>query len=286
MREASIHVRLEPTNPGHFFACCGFFELADRAWNGAEGWFDCERRFCIGPIQARSSCDPATLLGQITDCQLSNAMTSSELERRSELAAMPKKQREEDPALKEEKDRLDSRYREASVLLAEPFNLTLNWFLDNYSGGKELKTWAGQQSVIDIARGMRRLIDRETPPEEWLFGSVREDAVPFNFDSDLGSVGSDLDLGFSIDPLRSSGLIARTRPMLEFAAFVGLQRFRPKRAGDGTYHFSMWSEPLSLEAAMGVACGSVECLAACSFEFRLLYRTKYLKSFLPARAVS
>jgi CRISPR-associated protein Csx14 len=34
-----IQLRLQPTNPGQFFACCGLLELADRLWNGAEGSF-------------------------------------------------------------------------------------------------------------------------------------------------------------------------------------------------------------------------------------------------------
>ena len=33
----SITVAVDPTNPGHFFACCGLLELADRLWPGAEG---------------------------------------------------------------------------------------------------------------------------------------------------------------------------------------------------------------------------------------------------------
>ena len=37
--EPSIRVKVDPTNPGQFFACCGLLELADRLWPGAEGWF-------------------------------------------------------------------------------------------------------------------------------------------------------------------------------------------------------------------------------------------------------
>src|SRR2546423_6559311 len=37
--EASTHITVDPANPGQFFACCGLLELADRLWDGAEGWF-------------------------------------------------------------------------------------------------------------------------------------------------------------------------------------------------------------------------------------------------------
>src|SRR5205814_1060536 len=45
-RVMSIHVPVDPTNPGQFFACCGLLELADRLWPGSEGWFSNEQ-FCV-----------------------------------------------------------------------------------------------------------------------------------------------------------------------------------------------------------------------------------------------
>src|SRR5207248_3084201 len=42
----NIRVKVDPANPGQFFACCGLLELADRIWTGAEGWFDSEM-FCV-----------------------------------------------------------------------------------------------------------------------------------------------------------------------------------------------------------------------------------------------
>ncbi len=38
--EPAISIRIDPTNPGQFFACCGLLELADRLWASAEGWFE------------------------------------------------------------------------------------------------------------------------------------------------------------------------------------------------------------------------------------------------------
>ena len=284
--QAAIQVRFEPTNPGQFFACCGLLELADRLWGGAMGWFDEELNFRLRPTESVSNWDAATLLKEVTACSISNTMTSSQRQRRQNLSAIAKKLREAEPSLEMEKKDLDAIYREAPVVLGLPFRLTLDWFLDRYTGGKELKTWAGQQAVVDIASGMRGLIDGEAPPQEWLSHFAPGDSVPFNFDSDLGGAGSDLDLGFSIDPLRPSGLTVRTRPLLEYAAFVGLQRFRPKKSdSNGVYQFSIWRKPLLPEAATAVTCGCVECLATRTFQFRLLYRTKYLKSFLPAMQV-
>jgi len=38
----NIAIPVDLTNPGHFFACCGLLELADRLWPGAEGLFENE----------------------------------------------------------------------------------------------------------------------------------------------------------------------------------------------------------------------------------------------------
>jgi len=283
---AAVRVRVDPTNPGQFFACCGLLELADRLWDGAEGWFDRGTSFRVVPALGGLDPGAAAFLDAVAGCPLANTMTGSQRCRREELSAMTVKAREADPALEAEKKELDALYREAPVALGEPFHLVLDWFLDERAGGKGFKTWAGQQSVIDVASGMKGSIPDQCVPEEWLFRAVGGDFVPFNFDSDLGGTASALDVGFSFDPLRDTGLRVRTRPLLEFAAFVGLQRFRPRRIGsDNEYEFSTWREPLQPEIAAAAACGAVECLGLQTFRFRLLYRTKYLKSFLPATRV-
>ena len=60
--EPSIRVNVDPTNPGQFFACCGFLELADRLWRGAEGWFEEPREFCI----AAGGVDLADLIADVS----------------------------------------------------------------------------------------------------------------------------------------------------------------------------------------------------------------------------
>ena len=183
LAESAIKLNLQPTNPGHFFACCGLLELSDRLWGGAEAWFDQGFHFYLQPLRPTANRSSLTLLDAIRDCELTNNMTGSQRTRREELSRMPRKVRDADPALVAEKKRLDAIYREAPVTLGEPFGITLNWFLDENAGGKELKTWAGQQSVVDIAGDMQRLVERGTPPQNWLFQSARGDSVPFNFDS-------------------------------------------------------------------------------------------------------
>jgi CRISPR-associated protein Csb3 len=107
--------------------------------------------------------------------------------------------------------------------------------------------------------------------------------VPLNFDSDLGGAGADVDIGFSFDPLKSIGLRVGIRPAIELLAFVGMQRFRPAELGK-VWEYGVWEAASCAELGAMACCGAVPRLARRKFRFRLLYRTKYLKSFLPGRA--
>jgi CRISPR-associated protein Csb3 len=187
--------------------------------------------------------------------------------------------------LKEEESRLASLWRESPVVLGAPFDLTIDWPQDTRAGGSILKTWAGQQSVIDIALGMRAQLAQAgdaLADDAWLALTSRGGGLPFNFDSDLGGQGAPLDIGFSFDPL--PGMKVGVRPVIELCAFVGLQRFRPTREGkENRYTYSTWREPLPPSTAAVAACGRLSLPGDRRFEFRLLYRTKYLKSFLSAK---
>lgn len=285
-----IRVTVDPTNPGQFFACCGLLELADRLWNGAAGWFD-EEAFCFRPVEAAKDTPSSDFFRQLTNCRLTNTMTAEQHSRLKDLPEeMKRSTREKRPGLEKEKKELERLQREAPILLHAPFHVRLDWFHDDFAGGSRFKTWAGQQSVFVIASSMKKAL--ETPdwqtrsPDEWFTHSASGCGLPFNFDSDLGGQGSALDVGFSSDPLAGSALTrieSTSRPCLELLAFIGLQRCRPRQiARENRYLYCTWNCPLSPQIAAPAACGLLPMADADQFEFRLLYRTKYLKSFLPA----
>jgi CRISPR-associated protein Csb3 len=287
----AMRVALDPTNPGQFFACCGLLELADRLWHGAEGWFDLSRTaFCLRPMDQNVEASAERLIAELSRCRLTNTMTEEQVHRLEELARMKAKEREKTPGLDDEKKALERRWREDPILLHAPFNLRLDWFLDDRAGGDRFKTWAGQQSVIDITAAMKRPITdghwAGVPPERWLGLPAGDDSLPFNFDSNLSGQASAIDLGFSADPLKSidpERMRVHTRPLTELGAFIGLQRFRPFAvSGENRYRFWLWPHALPPEVACAAACGMIGLPNSRGYEFRLLYRTKYLKSFLPA----
>lgn len=280
----TITVKVDVTNPGQFFACCGLLELADRLWPGAEGWFaDGEFRIaCAGTLD--------TLLDQLASCRLTNTMSAEQFARLDLLSEMKGAVRAKTKGLDEEKKSLEKLVREEPILLKGPFNFRIDWFLDDSAGGSRFKTWAGQQSVLRISEAMKQALAppawRDPLPADWLTRSVVECGLPFNFDSDLGAQGGAIDVGFSFDPLAGSALTrieSSARPALELLAFIGLQRFRPREIkGENRFVYATWERAQPVTTAMPAACGAVPLLGGRQYEFRLLYRTKYLKSFLPA----
>jgi CRISPR-associated protein Csb3 len=281
--EPNIRIPVDLTNPGQFFACCGLLELADRLWLGAEGWFEA-KHFCI----CSGGATFVTLIDSIRRLRIENTMTTTQLSRLDFLSSLAKKQRQETRGLEDEKKELESLRREEPIVLLGDVSLRIDWFRDENSGGSRFKTWAGQQSVLEIASAMKdgaQAAQIET--EAGLWNSVRGIGLPFNFDSDLGGQGSALDIGFSFDPLAASEVTrieGACKPALELLSFVGLQRFRPRELPrENRFIYTAWDRPMLPSVAALVACQAIQPCAAPSYEFRLLYRTKYLKSFLPAQ---
>lgn len=281
----NITVKVDMANPGEFFACCGLLELTGRLWPGAEGWFDtANQRFCLC-VDALPGLEASKeLMRALTRARIENTMTTAQLQRRKMLASMSKKDRASQK-LENEKKLLDKLWRESPIRIRSPaMSFRVDWFLDELSGGSTFKTWAGQQSVIDITAAMMSAIDSEfferEPPDSWFSARSTSGSVPFNFDAMLGGQGSDLDVGFSRDPLQ---VTTATRPLVELLAFVGLQRSRPSACSKrNRYRYAIWSQAVPSEMAGAVASCCISSSESRQFEFSLLYRTKYLKSFLPA----
>jgi CRISPR-associated protein Csb3 len=280
MSDPNITIPVDLTNPGQFFACCGLLELASRLDESAEGSFE------HGEFRLRFSSSFGGLLDALRKATVANTMSAAQSRRLEELSSMSTKERDKG-GLDDEKKALDALRREEPIVLESSFELRIDWFRDDYSGGSRFKTWAGQQSVLDIARAMHAGLSYIDPAvEATLWSSARGGGLPFNFDSDLGGQGSALDIGFSFDPLAASELTrieGRCKPALEMLAFIGLQRFRPRElSSQNRFVYAAWRQPLPPSVAAAAGCQAIPVGNEACYEFRLLYRTKYLKSFLPA----
>lgn len=255
-QEPAIRVGVDSANPGQFFACCGLLELSNRLWNGAEGWFE-DGEFCLAPLEGEGG-TLEKLLGAVVEVEL--------------RALAP-----DEPTT-------------SPLLLGGPFELRLDWWNDDRAGGSAFKTWAGQQKVVSIAGAMQHALSRAIPLGPRLFqlgesipdpDEPKKSVAPFYFDARRAAGALNLDIGFSTDAQKIETL---SFPSVEFLCLIGLQRFRPRRNNDRTFFYYTWTRltPLEPLIAAPVACGAVRVPESQAYSFRLLFRTKYLKGFLPA----
>jgi CRISPR-associated protein Csb3 len=279
----SIRINVDPANPGQFFACCGLLELADRLSGSARGYFSPSgEEFVIDSAEGPKDGMAEVLRTELSSCSIQSTLTEAGTNSLRKLLNQKKSSRT--PEDETEKQRLSELWERERICLSKPFDLWIDWWSDTRSGGSRFKTWAGKQLVIDIVRGMQAGIRgnhwKSVPTANWLCQAVSDGSLPLYFDSDIGRQSASLDVGFSTDALE---MRSGTRPMVELAAFAGLQRFRPLPAeSTETFSYFQWTEPLPPMLAALACSGYLPRVSVRPFEFRLLYRTKYLKGFLPA----
>jgi CRISPR-associated protein Csb3 len=275
-------VNVDVTNPGQFFACCGLLELADRLWPGAEGWFD-GGRFCI-------ACEGTLpeLLERLANTEIKSSLTDQELKRLGTLLSAEKVKLT--PAEAEEKQRLSDLWKCERLYLAKPFDFWLDWWADEQTGAKGMKTWAAKQLVLDMARSMLQSLKTITwtraTIQTCLNQAAEVEGVSFYFDSHNNSQNTPRDTGFGLYTLRNEiATQGNTRPLLELAAFLGIQRFRPTWVRDErVFRFSLWPSPLPISVAGAAVSGLLRVSGERRYDFRMLKRSEYMKAFLSAQS--
>lgn len=242
----TIRIPVDVTNPGQFFACCGLLELASRQWRAAVGRFEA------------------------ADFEISEAGSFSELI----LAIVnhpPSPTNPEDGG--------------TSPFEFRKWRLRVDWWNDDLAGGGSFKTWAGRQQITAIVRSMHDTFKHNLHSEQSLFNSpaVLYDSIdraktvePLYFDARRAAQAKSIDVGFSSD---AHGMMMPVYAAVEYLCLVGLQRFRPARVNDA-WTYTAWTSPLPPPVAAAACCRRDA--ASRTFAFSLLYRTKYLKGFLPA----
>lgn len=252
--KAAIRVKVDVTNPGQFFACCGLLELADRLWPSAEGWFE-SGEFRIAQVKGTQS----DVLKELTGAELKQFDPSDDFSSPIEIGA--------------------------------PFNLRLDWWTDEKSGGRQLKVWAGSMRSVRIARAMRGKLSEAKLQTEVLFdqGMIVYDPLepdkkvePYYFDARRGGNAQALDIGFMPDALK---MTTAAYPAVEFLCLVGLQRARPVRTDTPrVFDYFTWSVPLPVCLIPVAVSGLLPHVGHRGYRFENSFRTdqKKHKAFLPA----
>lgn len=251
--EPAISVRVDPTNPGQFFAACGLLELADRLWSGAESRFE-DNTFSLRAL----------------DCSHRSEQSLGGLMRRIAGASLRQSNREDDFS--------------SPIEIADPFQLRLDWWKDSRAGGDRLKVWAGSMRGFRIAGAMQSIFHLEELQNRFLFDYAMvvydpaepdNKVEPFYFDARRGSSAQPIDIGFSPDSLQMTTL---AYPAVEFLCLVGLQRFRPAPTDmQRVFEYYTWTTPMATRIAALAACGLLKDAGACGFRFENAFRTDQRK---------
>lgn len=243
----SIHVTVDPTNPGEFFACCGLLELADRIGPGAEGWFaENDRQFHMS--------------GTVPLAELVQRIVNAEVKLLDE----------------------DDIYSGRVLIGIGSRPLALDWWheLGGRKDARDLKVWAGTMESRGIARAMQQAM-RGTAfhsPDLFNVGMIVADAddqrkkkEPFYFDARRGPNAHARDVGFSVNDL---GLTTTAYPAVEFLCLVGLQRCLPARNGNTRiYDYFTWCEPLPASLLSAAVPGLLPCVGGLGYRFENWFRT-------------
>jgi CRISPR-associated protein Csb3 len=276
----SIRINVDPTNPGQFFAVCGLFELANRLWPGAEA------RFLDGCILIDCEGNLAQLLSELSKAQINSSLTDRGLKRLGTLLSAEKAKLSASEL--QEKQLLSEQWKRERLHLSKPFDLWLDWWSDDKTGAKGMKTWAAKQLVLEIARPLLRslasLAWNDCAVDHCIRRTAEVDGLPFYFDSHNNSQNTPRDTGFGLYTMRNDiKTQANTRPLLELAAFVGIQRFRPVATqAKRIFRFSLWPVSLPITVAGAATAGHLRLPQERQYEFRMLNRSEYMKAFLPA----
>jgi CRISPR-associated protein Csb3 len=253
----TIRIRVDATNPGQFFACCGLLELAERLNPGALGWFENDS-FVISEGPSLK-----TLMACIVVAELTQLDTD-------DTTASP-------------------------IQISAPFDLRLDWWKSGDKTSSDLKVWAGTMESFRIARAMQHAMrDPEFATAEILnIGMVAFDpddlekkVEPFYFDARRGPNAHSRDVGFAPNDL---GMTTIASPAVELLCLIGLQRVRPVSAGKPRlFDYYTWSLPLPPVLAPVAAARLLPGAGPRGYRFESWFRTgqRKHKAFITAKPIN
>ena len=254
--EPSIRINVDVTNPGQFFACCGLLELADRQWQGAEGWFT-DGRFCL--VSATEL--PTLLATLIMDPPEEVTQLANGLEVKPLIAPL--------------RFSFDGGSTISLVLDA--------WMTMRVEKGEIVTVanppwnfWSGQQTSFRIWNALRNEVAGQL---KTLDSQQLEDLffqrVPLygRFGFDPAPAWTALDVGFSPNEQK---IEVASSAFVELLAAVGVQRFRPCLSSErDAFVYGTWGQPLAPTAAAAAVAGILHVPPAGRFRCRVIRRGSY-----------
>jgi CRISPR-associated protein Csb3 len=276
-RRPNITLKVDVSNPGQFFACCGLLELADRLWPEAEvvAAFSTPRfersRFCLSASAVFGSGDLVRKLLQgvrkadksIRPIMGSNGKPVADARKITPVVLTLFRERQLLAEFVADTKRIP-------LVLSEPVSLRLNWWLDELAGKQaEFKLWGSHLTSEGLISDMVRAVTVDAVTDDTVLES--RIGLSSRIGLDVRSSWNTLDEGFSPN---DQNLPVDTYPLTELLGAVGLQTFRPAQVGGG-YAYTCWSRPVPAVVARAVACGAVPVEGGTRYRFEIGARGKF-----------
>jgi CRISPR-associated protein Csx14 len=242
-----LQLRLDPCNPGQFYACCGLLELAAAHSPDALAHFVCDEnvpRCAMFVIEGQDLPALTALLQALRDLK-------------------------PEPLVKTEPTAIDP----VSVTICGHIFL-LDWWLNEFCDDTtNLKCWAGQVTTRKLFEELPQLIDpQRAAANPMQFAGLTKS----KFGVDPRSAWNALDFGYSPNVHNRD---AATYPAVEVLAAIGLQGFRPHAAKRSDIAYSLWTIPLPLTVARIAAAAPWDGLPRCDYSFDIEKRGQSYKFF-------
>lgn len=245
---SSIRIRMDPKNPGHFFACCGLFDLGSYANPDLTAHFQLDHR---RPREAHfelQGIEPEALVLSLQGVAQANYQTAWD-----------------DP--------------EMNAILPIGVSLqgravVLNWWLREFQDrAVALKGWGGKVTSLKLFRDLATATPAPDNIEN-LFGMGR--ATSSRFGVDPRSAWNAIDLGYSPN---EQGQEADSFPWVELLAAFGMQRFRPTIGRQRQVPYFLWENALHRIPAQTAAFHPWDGLAGWQMVFGIEGRGQSYKYF-------
>lgn len=257
--EANITVKVDVTNPGQFFACCGLLELADRLWPGAEGWF----------------CEGGTVFYLMCEGTLHRVLDFLTMTTPREVLNVEPSGLEVRPIVAPLAFSFDGGKTEGLLLDAWTRIVTRKGAIQ-VEGQAPWNFWSGQQTSYGIWNGLRiSLADQLAKVDlsnsaDALFHRVFQKGR-FGFDCD--PAWNALDSGFSPN---EQSMEVESSPIVELLAAVGLQRFRPLMNDDrDEFDYFTWHHAYPPAIAAAAMSGAIRERTTQRFRASVVSRGQY-----------
>lgn len=238
----TFSVRVDVTNPGQFFACCGLLELAHRLWPGAEGWFD------DGGFSIRASSADGPSLAKLIECLKECTLNSDDVN-------------------------IDNKI--CPIRIANGVDMRIDWWLAKEATSSRLKTWAGQQGGLKIALAMK---DKLPAASEGMLDEGANAPAPYYFDS--RRFAHALDAGFSLDVQQMDVQAYPAVELLALIGLQRFRPSTTEDRW--CFAYRIWTNPLMAAPASAICAGAITGHTEYQYRIRFRDDQKRFKAFTRA----